>query len=1066
MSEILIDRSTSPVLAVQREPDIVVIANEVSAAAALVHATAAAGSASAASSAASAATSSATTASGSAATATTQAGIATDAAAAAANHRVVAEAGANSASISATAASGSASTATTQAGIATTKAGEADASADAAAAYAGAASGSASTATTQAGIATTQAGIATTKAGEADASADAAAASASAASGSASTASTQAGIATTKAGEAAASATAAATSAADAVDAVANTTARTGWRKLHFRQSSNSNTATTFETWMGRDAGTDPGWTVGERIDAITAQIALGAGAATVQMRVWETNTADANVNSGPPQAGDTLLIDITYPLAGAEPLDSVFPLVAASVERPFAFAIPDGLVPAAGKTYKVSFRAFNASAVEVTCLVGNRTITNPGRQRYNGGRRTTLGGAFTNFATTVEQQLGTLQRRRWSAQETAGDIAALEAGVAAQSQSLLAWALQASDAELYGQAAVYAKTLPDAVTNSGDSLVAGNTADAPGYSSTLAMTPFVTATLNNIAVSGTNTHRIRATFLALSAGQQNDLGVTNGGTNDIKATAATSLSGVTAVTIAAAGSGGTDGTFALAFSGGAGTDIIAPTGTFTVSGGAVTAVTITQRGGGYTTAPTISTAASAGLTGATLTAVLDAWTSITGNLADVMTAGGANRIIQSPWNANAIGPWSWAFCRRIAAWQKATYGARAFDGLPFLAQHASDHEGGMFSVRTGRVAPHLLADTVHPNGPGQSILGREYARMLRAISGVGPAYHHADVWGAKDGDALGTAVGTIRSLGTVSGLAVVAGGGDDSVRVNSSTGAITRGAGDLPAVTEIFVQSDSAGRGRSNIARQVILRQMDGTSPQAAVRVRGNGASVLATDAFTGLADGKKMTIAVCGRASDIVTSQSLLTMRNANGSGESVWLSSQSRRFRFNPHTSTGTMIGSAFTPYPEDPTDWTWYWFCVDTTAGVQALKSGANELAPVTATPTADALLGLAQPFYLFQSIGLPMANFDLKMVWMAADYIDLGNSAKRALFYDPVTRLPLDLGAAGTVDGVTPFLYLRGMAGDYQLGSNAGTGGSLYAPPWINKASAGFVDVAL
>lgn len=850
-----------------------------------------------------------------------------------------------------------------------------------------------------------------------------------------------------------------------AAEAVANTTARTGWRKLHFRQSSNSNTATTYETWMGRDAGVDPGWIVGERIDAITAQIALGAGSATVQMRVWETNTADANVNSGPPQAGDTLLVDITYGLADAEPLDSAFPLAAASVERPFAFAIPDGLVPAAGKTYKVSFRAFNASAVETTCIVGNRTISNPGRQRYNGGRRTTLGGAFSNFATTVEQQLGTLQRRRWSSQETAGDIAALDAGVTAQSQSLLAWALQASDAELYGQAAVYAKTLPDAVTNSGDSLVAGNTADAPGFSSTLAMAPFVTASLNNIAVSGTNTHRIRASFLALPAGQQNDLGVTNGGTNDIKSTPATSLSGVNSVTITAAGSGGTDGTFALAFSGGAGTDLIAPTGTFTVSGGAVTAVTITQRGGGYTTAPTISTAASAGLTGATLTPVLDAWTSITGNLADVMTAGGSNRIIMSPWNANAIGPWSWAFCRRIAAWQKATYGARAFDGLPFLAQHVSDHESGIFSVRTGRVAPHLLADSVHPNGPGQSILGREYARMLRAIGGVGPAYHHADVWGAKDGDALGTAVGTIRSLGTVRGLAVVAGGGDDAVRVNSSTGAITRGAGDLPAVTEIFVQSDSAGLGRSNIARQVILRQMDGTSPQAAVRVRGNGASVLATDGFAGVGDGKKMTVAICGRASDIVTSQSVLTMRNANGSGESVWLSAQSRRFRFNPHTSTGTMIASAFTPYAEDPTDWTWYWFCVDTTTGVRVLKAGANELAPVTATPTADALLGLAQPFYLFQSIGLPLIDFDVKMVWIAADYIDLGDSAKRALFYDPVTRLPLDLGAAGTVDGVTPFLYLRGMAGDYQLGSNAGTGGGLYAPPWINKASAGFVDVA-
>lgn len=60
-------------------------------------------------------------------------------------------------------------------------------------------------------------------------------------------------------------------------------------------------------------------------------------------------------------------------------------------------------------------------------------------------------------------------------------------------------------------------------------------------------------------------------------------------------------------------GSGGTNGTFPLAFTGGVGSGAA---GTFTVAGGALTNVTITNHGN-YTTAPTAVFTASAGLTGA-----------------------------------------------------------------------------------------------------------------------------------------------------------------------------------------------------------------------------------------------------------------------------------------------------------------------------------------------------------------------------------------------------------------------------------------------------------------
>jgi hypothetical protein len=68
-------------------------------------------------------------------------------------------------------------------------------------------------------------------------------------------------------------------------------------------------------------------------------------------------------------------------------------------------------------------------------------------------------------------------------------------------------------------------------------------------------------------------------------------------------------------------GSGGTNGTFSLAFSGG--NFDVNPSGTFTVSGGAVTAITLTGPGlyiGNSISAPTLDFSASSGLTGASAT--------------------------------------------------------------------------------------------------------------------------------------------------------------------------------------------------------------------------------------------------------------------------------------------------------------------------------------------------------------------------------------------------------------------------------------------------------------
>lgn len=76
-----------------------------------------------------------------------------------------------------------------------------------------------------------------------------------------------------------------------------------------------------------------------------------------------------------------------------------------------------------------------------------------------------------------------------------------------------------------------------------------------------------------------------------------------------------TSLNGVTSLG-GAAGSGGTNGTFPLTAVGGGGTGFA---GTFTVAGGVITQRKVLSPGQGFTSDPTFSTAASAGLTGGTV---------------------------------------------------------------------------------------------------------------------------------------------------------------------------------------------------------------------------------------------------------------------------------------------------------------------------------------------------------------------------------------------------------------------------------------------------------------
>ncbi len=103
---------------------------------------------------------------------------------------------------------------------------------------------------------------------------------------------------------------------------------------------------------------------------------------------------------------------------------------------------------------------------------------------------------------------------------------------------------------------------------------------------------------------------------------------------------------GVTGTTGLVGGAGGANGTFALGFAGGS---ITGMAGTFTVAGGAVTAINITSPGlGSGTTPPTLSFTASAGLTGASATAVVGSLISAQKTYWALSTDGGYLQLYQN----------------------------------------------------------------------------------------------------------------------------------------------------------------------------------------------------------------------------------------------------------------------------------------------------------------------------------------------------------------------------------------------------------------------------------
>lgn len=198
--------------------------------------------------------------------------------------------------------------------------------------------------------------------------------------------------------------------------------------------------------------------------------------------------------------------------------------------------------------------------------------------------------------------------------------------------------------------------------------------------------------------------------------------------------------SGVVGTTSLVGGSGGTNGTFALGFSGGGGSGAA---GVFTVAGGALTSIVITAPGVNYTSAPTLSFAASSGLTGASATAQIGVLTSVGEYFQTPGTDGAAfnvYRVDAGPvatlvgvvYASDAADPQTLHQARRREDYQTAS-GDRDYPALEAVRPYAWTFTGGGVRNADNTVDLPTGATEVSPNldFPPFSIAGNRYCYVV-----------------------------------------------------------------------------------------------------------------------------------------------------------------------------------------------------------------------------------------------------------------------------------------------------------------------------------------------
>jgi len=387
----------------------------------------------------------------------------------------------------------------------------------------------------------------------------------------------------------------------------------------------------------------------------------------------------------------------------------------------------------------------------------------------------------------------------------------------------------------------------------------------------------------------------------------------------------------------------------------------------------------------------------------------------------------------------------------KLASLMRAAFGVNFWDHYAALHPYVSSRsKADLDSLKAGGMPLSVMADSTHYDDPIAEPGAREKARLVRTME-IGQPYVQPErkLFVIRTGDAADATIVPARIAGSPKHCALFRAQADDVVRIDPVTGALKRGAGPIPFELRDYYIEARHHFGH-HIGRRTLVRGMDGTNPAiGGIRFNGTGMQLLGTPGWGNAADGKKFTLVVCAR---------FLTGASGGLMGPGAWCNVLNKSFRFIPRTSAGTSIASATAPQADHPEQYNMYFFTVDTTTGTQRCQAAVNDKAVATAVPTADAIVGIQSILNLFGSNGLPLANMDIKTMWMIDDTFDFSDQANRNLFCATSTvNVPKDLGATGAVSGLTPFYYNVGYWGDWASGRNLGDGGDVYLPTWIDSS---------
>jgi len=358
--------------------------------------------------------------------------------------------------------------------------------------------------------------------------------------------------------------------------------------------------------------------------------------------------------------------------------------------------------------------------------------------------------------------------------------------------------------------------------------------------------------------------------------------------------------------------------------------------------------------------------------------------------------------------------------------------------------------------------------DNDHFNGAGYSIQAQKM--LLPAVvafqPGAAPYFAWQEVYSTlASSQTNGGLVGTVGYYGDLTGASVAfeTPDTDFAVAIVGSEIRVTRTSATVLTADyyDRRIKLTKGGKTHTDTVRMVI-----GTSDTAVYRVQHNGQARYAQwEGFSGVADGPKFSAVIdlelLDAAQDGVQLQ--LISPYTNNANLFIWRTTGNAlnvilRNAAGAQAMNITASGGAGGPL-NVAGGRRWLFISADVAAGLGSVYIDNIAGTTITMAPGTGAnTIGLSAPHRRLSNVDAVGSTTVPKCIigtwWEAADFIDFSQSANRDLFRHAASKMALDLGisgarviAAGVGAGntTTPYLFMRGNAGDRYMGLNQGNG---------------------